>query len=161
MVTVGELAELVAGAYGERNPVPLAKPELSSHAHAHVASLPAAAAPAPAAEHAAHAEMARGHGGHDMSDPRMAGAMEADMRRRFWISLVLGIPVVLYSPLATNVLGLRLETPFGVSRDWLMLAFSTPVALWTSSVFHVGAFYALRSRVLNMSVLVSLGILTS
>src|SRR5439155_52318 len=33
--------------------------------------------------------------------------------------------------------------------------------LWTSSVFHVGAYYALRSGALNMSVLVSLGILTS
>ena len=43
------------------------------------------------------------HGGHDMSDPRMAAAMEADMRRRFWISLVLAIPVVLYSPMATDV----------------------------------------------------------
>jgi E1-E2 ATPase len=39
--------------------------------------------------------------------------------------------------------------------------FATPIALWTSSVFHIGAFYALKSRVLNMSVLVSLGILTS
>src|SRR5438309_7741385 len=45
--------------------------------------------------------------------------------------------------------------------DWVMLVFATPVALWTSSVFHIGAFYALKSRVLNMSVLVSLGILTS
>src|SRR6476619_7621200 len=42
-----------------------------------------------------------------------------------------------------------------------MLVFATPIALWTSSVFHIGAYYALKSRVLNMSVLVSLGILTS
>jgi Cu2+-exporting ATPase len=42
-----------------------------------------------------------------------------------------------------------------------MLAFATPIALWTGSVFHIGAYYALKSRVLNMSVLVSLGILTS
>ncbi len=42
-----------------------------------------------------------------------------------------------------------------------MLAFSTPVALWTSSVFHIGAYQSLRSGVLNMSVLVSLGILVS
>ncbi|MCC6178463.1 MAG: HAD-IC family P-type ATPase, partial [Chloroflexi bacterium] len=117
--------------------------------------------------HGATAEMdheAMGHGGHaghDMSDPRMAAAMEADMRRRFWISLVLAIPVVLYSPLATNLLGLMLPTPFGVPHDWVMLLFSTPIALWTSSVFHIGAYYSLRSRVLNMSVLVSLGILVS
>src|SRR5207237_2188285 len=45
--------------------------------------------------------------------------------------------------------------------DWVMLVFATPVALSTSSAFHLGAIDALRSRVLNMSVLVSLGILTS
>src|SRR5207248_11021289 len=56
---------------------------------------------------------------------------------------------------------LRPPTPAGVPADWIMLAFATPVALWTSSVFHLGAYQALRSRVLNMSVLVSLGILTS
>jgi Cu2+-exporting ATPase len=102
------------------------------------------------------------HAGHDMSDPGMAAAMEADMRRRFWISLVLALPVVAYSSLGSLLLGGRtLATPFGIPSDWLMLLFATPIALWTSSVFHVGAYYALKSRVLNMNVLVSLGILTS
>jgi Cu2+-exporting ATPase len=86
--------------------------------------------------------------------------METDMRRRFWGAVVLGLPVVAYSPLATNVFGLSLPT-FGLPHDWIMLAFSTPAALWLSSVFHLGAWHALRSRVLNMSVLVSLGILVS
>ena len=34
---------------------------------------------------------------HDMSDPAMAKAMEADMKRRFLVALILTIPVVLYS----------------------------------------------------------------
>src|SRR5262249_36461742 len=119
-----------------------------------------AAAEARSAEQAEHAGMS--HAGHDMSDPRMAAAMEADMRRRFWISLVLSIPVVAYSGLGMLVMGGRaLATPFGIPADWIMLTFATPIALWTGSVFHIGAFYALKSRVLNMSVLVSLGILTS
>jgi Cu2+-exporting ATPase len=108
---------------------------------------------------AEHGGMAHAH--HDMSDPRMAAAMEADMKHRFLISLVLAAPVFLYSPLATNLFGLRLPTPFGISPDWIMLAFCTPIALWTSSVFHIGAYYSLRSGALNMSVLVSLGILTA
>ncbi|HEV8635236.1 MAG TPA: copper-translocating P-type ATPase [Chloroflexota bacterium] len=158
--TAAELAGLVAEAYGARNPVPLPRAEVSSHAHAHTAH-PAAGEGAPEAralDHAAHAGMA--HAGHDMSDPRMAAAMEADMRRRFWVSLVLALPVVAYSPLGM-LLGLRLPTPFGLPPELVMLVFATPVALWASSVFHVGAYYALRSGVLNMSVLVSLGILTS
>ena len=158
-VSVEELTELAAHACGDRNEVPLPKPEVSSHAHAHTA--------APPMDHAAmghtmdHAAMGHGgHGGHDMSDPRMAAAMEADMRRRFWISLVLSIPVVLYSPMAM-MFGLMLPTPFGIPHDWIMLLFATPVALWASNVFHIGAYYSLRSGTLNMSVLVSLGILTS
>jgi P-type Cu2+ transporter len=155
MVTVAELAELVANACGDRNPVPLPKPEVSAHAHQHTAR-PSAAAPM---DHAALGHAA--HGAHDMSDPNMAAAMEADMQRRFWISLILAIPVLLYSSIATNIFNLYLPTPFGVPRDWVMLLFATPVALWTSSVFHTGAYFSLRSGQLNMSVLVSLGILTS
>lgn len=157
-LTAADLAALLAEVCGERNPVPLPAPGISTHAHAH-APPASAVAKEPRAPRADHAAM--GHAGHDMSDPRMAAAMEADIRRRFWISLILAIPVVLYSPLATGVLGLRLPTPLGLPHDWVMLAFSTPVALWTSSVFHVGAWQSLRSGVLNMNVLVSLGILTS
>src|SRR5215212_3577709 len=145
MVTAEELAETVAAACGDRNVVPLPKPQVSSHAHVHTTAAPgvdghAGHLTAPSAatgahgghvaaaevDHAAmghaapdgHAAMGHGghgaHGGHDMSDPRMAAAMEADMRRRFWISLVLAIPVVLYSPLATNIAGLYLPTPSGI-----------------------------------------------
>src|SRR4051812_27563054 len=35
MVTVDQLAELVANACGDRNTVPLPKPQVSSHAHVH------------------------------------------------------------------------------------------------------------------------------
>ena len=49
--------------------------------------------------------------GHDMSDPAMARAMEADMRRRFWVALALTIPIVLYSSLGTEVLRIHLPVP--------------------------------------------------
>jgi P-type Cu2+ transporter len=161
-VTTDELLPLIQETCGCRSLVPLPDALLSAHHHAHTAD-PAHgehAAEARAMVHAQHAGMA--HATHDMSDPRMAAAMEADMRRRFWISLLLAVPVLAYSSLGMLLLGGRaLPTPFGIPADWVMLAFATPVAGWTSSVFHVGAFYALKSRVLNMSVLVSLGILTS
>jgi Cu2+-exporting ATPase len=161
-VAVEELADLAGECCGGRCPVLMPDAAVSSHDHAHTAN-PERGADAPEAramDHAEHAGMA--HVGHDMSDPRMAAAMEADMRRRFWISLVLALPVVAYSGLGMLLLGGHaLPTPFGIPADWILLACATPVALWTSSVFHIGAYYALKSRVLNMSVLVSLGILTS
>ena len=131
-----------------RNPVPLPKPEVSSHESMHRAASKTAA-------HGGHEAM-----GHDMSDPRMAAAMEADMRRRFWIALLFSLPVIAYSPLGSLLMGGR-ELPAPVDRNWILLALSTPVALWASSVFHVGAWRSIRSGVLNMSVLVSLGILVS
>jgi Cu2+-exporting ATPase len=160
--SVAELAEVAGMCAGGRCPAPLPDATVSSHDHAHTATLEHGSN-APEARAAARAEQAgMEHAGHDMSDPRMAAAMEADMRRRFWISLVVSVPVIAYSSLGMLLLGGRqLPTPFGIPADWIMLVFATPVALWTSSVFHIGAFYALKSRVLNMSVLVSLGILTS
>ncbi len=131
-----------------RNPVPLPKAEVSSHESMHHAAGKTAA-------HGGHEAM-----GHDMSDPRMAASMEADMRRRFVVALVLSLPVIAYSSLGTLLLGGR-ELPAPIDRNWILLAFSTPVALWASSVFHIGAWRSIRSGVLNMSVLVSLGILVS
>ncbi len=131
-----------------RNPVPLPTAQVSSHESMHHAAAQTAA-------HGGHEAM-----GHDMSDPRMAASMEADMRRRFVVALVLSLPVVAYSSLGTLLLGGR-ELPAPVDRNWILLAFSTPIALWASSVFHIGAWRSIRSGVLNMSVLVSLGILVS
>ncbi len=94
-----------------------------------------------------------------MTDPRMARFMEADMRARFWWSLVLTLPAVLYSPLGANLLGVRLPAPVPV--NWILFVLSTPVVFWTGSIFITGAVRSLRRRVLNMSVLISVGVLAA
>ena len=99
--------------------------------------------------------------GHDMSDPALAREMEADMRRRFFVSLVLTIPIILYSSLGTTLFHLHLPTPFGVSPNWVLLVLSTPVMWWCGWIFHFGAWRALRNRTLDMNVLVSLGVLVA
>src|SRR6266480_5522704 len=99
--------------------------------------------------------------GHDMSDPAMARAMEADMRNRFFVSLVLTIPVILYSPLGTNLFKLHLPTPFGTSPNWILFVLATPIVWWCGWIFHSGAWRALRNRALDMNVLVSLGVLVA
>jgi hypothetical protein len=72
MVTSQELAELIAGACGERNQVPLPKPEVSSHAHAHATGVPKAAVDHAAMGHGGHGvparEAAMGHGSHGAHD---------------------------------------------------------------------------------------------
>jgi Cu2+-exporting ATPase len=96
---------------------------------------------------------------HDMSDPTMAKAMEADMKRRFFVALALTIPTILFSPLALNTFGLELVR---ISRaNWLMLLSSTPVVWWAGWVFIAGAATSLRYRQLNMSVLIATGVLAA
>ena len=101
------------------------------------------------------------HGGmHDMSDPAMAKAMEADMRRRFFIALVLTIPIILYSPLGVHVLRIQMPS-FGINPNWILLILTTPVVWYCGWTFHSGAYRALRNRALDMNVLVSLGVLVA
>src|SRR5919112_594282 len=100
------------------------------------------------------------HMGHDMSDPGMAKAMERDMRNRFFVALLLTIPIVLYSPLGMNLLGLRLPT-FGLGENVVMLLLSTPVVFYCGWIFISGAYNSLRRRTLNMSVLIATGVLAA
>jgi len=114
--------------------------------------------------HEAHEEAHReaaAHAGmdHDMSDPKMARAMERDMRKRFFVALALTIPTVLYSPLGTDFFGIDL--PSGIGRNWLAFIFSTPVVLWAGWIFIGGAYHSLRRLSLNMSVLIATGVLAA
>src|SRR5918993_427509 len=110
-------------------------------------------APATQADHGDHM-------GHDMSDPAMAASMERDMRNRFFVALLLTIPTVLYSPLGMNLLGLRLPT-FGLGENVIMLLLTTPVVFYCGWIFISGSYYSLRSRTLNMSVLIATGVLAA
>ncbi len=114
--------------------------------------------PVPPPSHEGHS----GGGGHDhaamMADPRMAAAMERDMRSRFLVSLVLTIPVVLYSDLGDAIFGATPPAPFGLSTQWVAFILCTPVVLYGGWVFIQGTYYALRSRRLDMSVLITTGV---
>jgi Cu2+-exporting ATPase len=110
----------------------------------------------------AHEAAHEGHGGmsHDMADPTMAAAMERDMRNRFFVALALTIPVVLLSPVAVNTFAIELIGSQDV-RNVLMLVLSTPIVWYSGWVFIGGAWTSLRSRALNMSVLVATGVLAA
>ncbi len=137
--------------------------------HPHHASPSTQAAPPnhapnsrPAADpHAGHAMPTEG-GGHDhaamMSDPRMAAAMEREMRNRFFVSLLLTIPVILYSDLGETLFGNTPPAAFGLGMQWMAFAFATPVVLYGGWVFIQGTYYALLARRLDMSVLITTGV---
>ena len=104
---------------------------------------------------AAHGD---GHGGHaGMS----MDAMARDMRNRLLVAVVFAIPIVIWSPLGTDVLALDLPTPFGLSRDVLGFLLSLPVVFYSSWIFFRGTWYALRVRALDMMVLIAVAIGTA
>lgn len=94
-----------------------------------------------------------------MTNPVMAKAMEADMRRRFWISFILSIPIFLYSPVGIDFLKFNLPAPIPV--NWILFILTTPIVFWAGSIFITGTYYSLKSRKLNMSVLISTGVLAA
>lgn len=74
----------------------------------------------------------------------MPAHMEADMRRRFWVAFVLTIPLVAFP-----------------MPNWARFALATPIVWWCGWTFLSGAVTALRTRSLDMDVLIATGVLTA
>jgi len=92
-----------------------------------------------------------------MADPGMAAMMERDMRRRFWVALAFTVPVTL---LAGHLPGLGMPVPMPLA-SWLQLGLSLPVVWWAGWIFVSGAYHALGSLKLDMSVLIATGVLAA
>lgn len=112
-------------------------------------------------DHASHDMSKMSHVDHEaaMTNPAIAKQMEADMRRRFFISLILSIPIFLYSPVMTSFFGVTLPSPIPV--NWLLFILTTPIVFWTGSIFITGTYHSLKSRKLNMMVLIATGVLAA
>lgn len=97
--------------------------------------------------HAEHDE----HAGHGSPD---------DMLRRFLVSLLLTLPIVLFSPIGES-LGFGFPIPYGLSMAWFGLILATPVVWWGGWPFISAAWRALRRAEANMMTLIATGILVS
>ncbi len=79
----------------------------------------------------------------------------ADMTRRFWIGLVLAVPV------ATLDMGGHFAGPHNwvdpSLSNWIQFAFATPVVLWAGWPFFVRGAQSLVTRNLNMFTLIAMG----
>ncbi len=107
-------------------------------------------------ETADHGE-AEDHAGHDMSGHDMSSHVIA-MRNAFIVAAVLAVPILLYSPIGRDVLGWSVPAPFGLSDAWTSLILSLPVIFYADRMFFTGAWHALRTRTLDMMVLVSVAV---
>ena len=81
----------------------------------------------------------------------------ADMTRRFWVGLVLALPVfILEMGGHIPALGMHRLVPPQISI-WVQFALSTPVVLWAGWPFFQRGWASLVSRHLNMFTLIALG----
>jgi P-type Cu2+ transporter len=93
-----------------------------------------------------------GHGG-------MHAGHATLMRNRFWLSLVLTIPVLIYSEPIQEWLGFM--PPMFPGSEWVPLLFSTIIFIFGGLVFLGMARYELAARQPGMMTLISLAITTS
>ena len=81
----------------------------------------------------------------------------ADMTRRFWIGLVLALPVF-FLAMSEMIPGQPVEQVLSPSvMSWVQLALATPVVLWCGWPFFQRAWTSLLNRSLNMFTLIALG----
>ena len=79
-----------------------------------------------------------------------------DFTRRFWIGLVLTVPVVLLE-MGGHLTGMMHLVGGPPVANWLQLALATPVVLWAGWPFFERGWASLRTRSLNMFTLIALG----
>lgn len=106
-------------------------------------------------DHMSHAHMGHGghggHGGHDHS------AMVADFRKRFWISLVISIPVILLSPMIQDIFGLHEKLHFP-GHFQLLFGLSSIVYFYGGWPFLKGLWNEVSARNPGMMTLIGVAI---
>lgn len=126
-------------------------PAPGSHTHAAHQHLPTAAAPT-TAHHPAHGGQA-GDAGHD----RHAGHSVDIFRRKFWGTLLLSIPTVIWAPMIQHWLGYEAWGGPAASR-WISAVFGTLVFAYGGWIFIKGAIDELEDRRPGMMTLIALAI---
>jgi len=105
-------------------------------------------------DHEMDHEMKKKPGGHDHHH------MIADFKRRFWICLVLTIPIIFLTPHIQNLLGIRELLGF-YGDSYALLFLSSIVYFYGGYPFFKGMYNELKSRMPGMMTLVAVAITTA
>ncbi|HEY4522190.1 MAG TPA: heavy metal translocating P-type ATPase [Candidatus Paceibacterota bacterium] len=92
---------------------------------------------------------------HDMH----TGHHTEDFLKKFWISLVLIVPIFFYSEMAMMLFGLH--GPEFIGSQYVLLALGTIVYFYCGWVFLAGAYRELRARLPGMMTLIAIAITTA
>lgn len=98
------------------------------------------------------------HSNHDHSDHH--AHMVADFRRRFWVSIILGIPIVLLSPMIQQFMGVGGQWDFA-GDAYIQFGFSTIVFFYGGWPFLTGLVDELTQKKPGMMTLIGLAIMVA
>lgn len=98
-------------------------------------------------------------------EPKTIGAGDEEeqqeirsLSRKFWIALVLTIPVLILA-MAHAIPGLHIDALVsGQIGRWIELGLTTPVVLWAGGFFFTRAWQSIVNRSLNMFTLIAVGV---
>ena len=98
-----------------------------------------------------------------MVEEEEASPEQRDMTRRFWVSVLFTVPLLVVAMgmhlpaierLLSSVMSMR-------ARNWVELVLATPVCVWAAWPFYVRAVQSVKHRSLNMFTLIGLGVSVS
>ncbi|MDP8265902.1 MAG: heavy metal translocating P-type ATPase [Candidatus Aceula meridiana] len=79
------------------------------------------------------------------------------LARKFWIGLVLGLPVV-FLALEEMIPTLKFGFISHKTSSWIQLILATPVIFWSGGFFYTKAWKSIVNRSLNMFTLIAMGV---
>ena len=120
-------------------------------------SHPSAADPPPGGRNGGHADH-QGHEGHQGHDQHTGHSVEM-FRDKFWWSIVLTVPTLVWSPMIQQWLGFHAPT-FPGSR-YIPAIFGTILFFYGGMVFLQGALREIKDRLPGMMTLISLAIIVA
>ncbi|AKZ48740.1 copper-transporting ATPase [Enterococcus durans] len=107
-----------------------------------------------------HGQMDHGNMNHDHMDHGSMGGMDHSMhmgnfKQKFWLSLILAIPIILFSPM------MGMEFPFQITfpgSEWVVLVLATILFIYGGQPFLSGAKMELQQKSPAMMTLIAMGI---
>jgi P-type Cu2+ transporter len=100
--------------------------------------------------HGDHGSIPMGMAGHDHHQ-----MMIEDFKKRFWISTLLTIPILIFSPMIQSFLGYELQLP---GNSYILFGLSTIVYFWGGLPFLKGFYDEMKAKSPGMMTLIAMAI---
>lgn len=113
-------------------------------------------------QHEAHSKHHHGHQGHQDGNPAHGEMghdhhkmMVVDFKKRFWISMVITIPILIFSPMIQGFFGYEFLLP---GNPYVLFALSSFIYFWGGWPFLKGFYKEIKAKGPGMMTLISMAI---